>query len=54
MDAAVVKLDLGADEHLTRLLRVEPQLNARPVWKKAEVCLEVHHFCIDQDGSSRL
>lgn len=27
VDAAVVKLDLGADEHLTGLLGIEPQLN---------------------------
>lgn len=27
VDAAVVKLDLCADEHLTGLLRVEPQLD---------------------------
>lgn len=34
MDAAVVKLHLCADNHLTGFLRVEAKLNARPVWKE--------------------
>lgn len=31
VDAAVVKLDLCADEHLTGFLRIEPQLNTGPI-----------------------
>lgn len=59
MDAAVVKLDLGADEHLTGFLRIEPELDPGPICRRGDKrrssgVMTAHSLCILSSGVSLL
>lgn len=56
MDAAVVKFDLGADEHLTGFLRIEPELDPGPICRRGDKRrssgVTTAHSCILSSGAS--